>query len=204
MSSPRQGALTLITGCMFSGKTSELLRRIAAVRPSESLVIKHAADDRFCASQIVSHAGEAIPARTVFLAEEILSHVRSQTRSVFLDEAHFFDAGLIDVVSWLTLSGMDMVLTTLEPDSWGVSFPINQRLRQFADDCVEKTASCAQCGSAARFTQRLTPILGGRMVVDPSNYEPRCESCWRPPLEDRDRVIALQDAATRSNSPVTQ
>jgi len=76
---------------------------------------------------------------------------------------------------------MDVALTSLEPDSWGRPFLINGRLREVCTSCILKTATCSRCGAIADRTQRLTPVVGGQMIVDPSHYEPRCRKCWRPP-----------------------
>jgi thymidine kinase len=181
-SAPR-GIVSLILGCMFSGKTTELLRRIAGVPAPQVLAVKHSIDMRFARGAIVSHAGKAYPAMTVASAAEIVELVKLQTALVAIDEAHFFDEGLVDVVRSLQARGLDVVLASLEPDSWARPFPINESLRTIADECVVKHATCARCGAVADRTQRLTPIIGGQMVVDPSNYEPRCQKCWQPPRE---------------------
>ena len=98
-----------------------------------------------------------------------------------IDEGHFFDARLLDVISRLAERGIDVVVAALQPDSWGRSFPLVDRLAALADAALVKHAACARCGAEASRTQRLTPIEHGRMVVDPSNYEPRCAKCWNPP-----------------------
>ena len=100
-----------------------------------------------------------------------------------IDEAHFFDASLAAVVAGLAQRGVDVVVTSLQPDSWGRPFTVAERLLAIADEPMVTTATCARCGALADRTQRLTPIVDGQMVVKPSNYEPRCRSCWRPPLE---------------------
>jgi thymidine kinase len=181
-SAPR-GVVSLILGCMFSGKTTELLRRVAAVPAPQVFAVKHAIDMRFAGGAIVSHAGKAFPAVTVASAAEIVGLVGPQTALAAVDEAHFFDEGLVDVVRRLQARGLDVVIASLEPDSWARSFPINKSLRALADECIVKHATCARCGAVADRTQRLTPIIGGQMVVDPSNYEPRCQKCWQPPRE---------------------
>lgn len=181
--SAQHGVVSLILGCMFSGKTTELLRRVAAVPAPRVLAVKHAIDMRFAGGEIVSHAGKAFPALTVASAAEIVGLVGPQTALAAIDEAHFFDDGLVDVVRCLQARGLDVVLASLEPDSWARPFPINESLRALADECIVKHATCARCGAVADRTQRLTPIIGGRMVVDPSNYEPRCVKCWLPPID---------------------
>ena len=173
--------MSLILGCMFSGKTTELIRRIQRCPPGNVLVIKHDIDIRFSRDAIVSHSGKALPAVVVSRGREIFSHLRAPNRAVAVDEGHFFEPDFATVVEELCHMKIDVLVASLEPDSWGRPFSVNAHLRGLADETLVLTAHCARCGAAADRTQRLTPIIGGDMVVDPSNYESRCQACWRPP-----------------------
>jgi len=168
---------------MFSGKTTELLRRVAEHPCGKALAFKHAIDTRYSASAIVSHGGKASPAIVVANADDIDRHVTDGIELIAVDEAHFFDERLAEVVARLAEQGADVVLTSLQPDSWGRPFPAAQRLLAIADEPIVTTATCARCRALADRTQRLTPIIDGQMVVEPDNYEPRCRNCWRPPPE---------------------
>jgi thymidine kinase len=166
---------------MFSGKTTELIARVERYPAGSVLAIKHVIDTRFGRDAIISHAGKSVAATPVSLARNILEQVSSQTQIVAIDEAHFFDLDLVEVVAALNDRGLNVVLTSLEPDSWGRPFPINEMLREQASECMLKTAICAGCGAVADRTQRITPVVAGNMVVDPSQYEPRCRRCWEAP-----------------------
>lgn len=191
----QRGLLTVIAGCMFSGKTTELLRRLKST--PHALAFKHAADSRFHATQIVSHAGKAHDAVALRDPAEIFSYLRSDTRLVVVDEGHFFEAAargpggiaaplrmsLIQAAEDLAARGIDMVIAALQPDSWGRPFACVSRLLELADEPVVTYATCARCGARADRTQRLTPITNGQMVVSPDQYQPRCRACWGPPSE---------------------
>jgi thymidine kinase len=178
---------------MFSGKTTELLRRLEAA--PRALAFKHAADRRFHDTHIISHAGKAHAAVAVTDAAEILSRLTADAPLVVVDEGHFFDESpvsscsaehrlsLYDAAEIITRGGIDVAIAALQPDSWGRPFSSVSRLLQRADEPAATYATCARCGGRADRTQRLTPILDGRMVVSPDNYEPRCQTCWRPPIE---------------------
>jgi len=166
---------------MFSGKTTELLRRLAGYPAGKALAFKHAIDTRYSASAIESHGGKAAPAIVVADAGDIERHVTDGIEMAAIDEAHFFDERLADVVVRLAQCGVNVVLTSLQPDSWGRPFPAALRLLAVADEPIVTTATCARCGASADRTQRLTPIIDRQMVVEPDNYEPRCRNCWRPP-----------------------
>ncbi len=178
-----RGTLTVICGCMFSGKTTELLRRLEGFPRGAAVAFKHVIDTRYSASAIVSHGGKALPAIVVASASAIERHITDDTEMVAVDEAHFFDEGLAAMVSRLAERGIEVVLTSLQPDSWGRPFPLAERLLAVADEPIVTTATCARCGRIADRTQRLTPIIDGQMVVEPDHYEPRCRNCWRPPPE---------------------
>ena len=168
---------------MFSGKTTELLRRLDEYPCGKALAFKHVIDTRYSASAIVSHGGKASPSIVVADADDIERHVTDKLEMVAIDEAHFFDPSLVDVVARLAERGLDIVLTSLQPDSWGRTFPVAERMLAIADEPIVTTATCARCGAVADRTQRLTPIIDGQMVVEPDNYEPRCRNCWQPPRE---------------------
>jgi len=109
--------------------------------------------------------------------------VESATKLVAVDEAHFFDHGLVEVTRTLVAGGMDVVVTSLNIGSWGQPFAVTEQLRSLSDAEVSLTAACAVCGGPAVRTQRLTPIVDGELVGGPESYEPRCDKCWRPPPE---------------------
>jgi len=175
---------TLICGCMFSGKTTALLRRLAACDPASALAVKPLVDQRYSANEIVSHDGQAMAAVAVASAGEILDWLTTESRFVAIDEAHFFDESLNDVLAVLRDLGLDVMLTSLDLDSWGRPFPAIECLRGAADETALLFATCARCGRRADHTQRMTPIVDGNLVGGPESYEPRCLACWRPPPEN--------------------
>ena len=178
-----RGTVTVITGCMFSGKTTDLLQRLERIPPDGRVALKHAADPRYFPKAIVTHDRASIPALPVDSALEIFQEIGPSTTTVALDEAHFFDVRLVEVVRTLCARRIDVVLTALDLDSWGRPFPVTDALLAIADETVRKTATCAQCGGTAVQTQRRTPIVEDRMVGGSESYEARCAACWRPPAE---------------------
>ena len=59
----REGWLEVICGCMFAGKTEELIRRINVLSYAKKniIVFKPAIDNRYSEKEIVSHAGTKVP-----------------------------------------------------------------------------------------------------------------------------------------------
>jgi len=174
--------LELILGCMFSGKTTELLRRIRAAEPGAVGVYKHSIDDRYRRDAVVAHTFDAVPAQPVDGAETLRQRIlTNRERLIAVDEAHFFDDALVDVCGRLSHQGYALVLTALDRDSWGRPFPLIERLRTISTRVTVVHAICARCGALADRTQRTTPIIDDYMVGGPESYEPRCAACWRPP-----------------------
>jgi thymidine kinase len=179
-----RGIITLISGCMFSGKTTALFRLLERCPPESVPAFKHVIDQRYAADQIVSHDGKGWPAVVISNAVEIPGRVGDGVKVVALDEAHFFYVGLVQVVRELASRGIDVILTSLDRNSWGRPFAVAEQLRAIADQPVTLHAVCARCGATADRTQRLTPIVNAQMVGGPESYEARCQACWSPPPED--------------------
>ncbi len=186
---------------MFAGKTTALLEYLRAYDPACALVCKHAIDTRYDPDAVVSHDRRSCRAVRVHRADEILDLLEDRTRAVAVDEGHFFDSGLIPVVSTLTRSGRNVLVTALDRDSWGRPFPVVEALLRTADERRFPKAVCARCGKPAEWTQRLTPITDGCMVGGPESYEPRCRACWRPPPEPPPPMESLEPSTKPGTEP---
>lgn len=175
--------IELLCGCMFGGKTEELLRRLRARRPDRVAAFKHRRDDRYSNEEIVSHGRDHYDAITVTRAAEILEHVRGDEELIGIDEGHFYDEQLPDVCCRLARGGADVLVTALDPDSWGRPFAVVERLKKIADKVQVVKATCARCGQPADRTQRCTPVVAGNIIGGPEAFEPRCAACWHAPPE---------------------
>ncbi len=90
------GYLEVITGCMFAGKTEELIRRINTLEFAKRnvVVFKPAIDDRYSEDYVVSHAGSKIKSHAIVKAEEIYNYKNEETDVVAIDEVQFFDESI--------------------------------------------------------------------------------------------------------------
>lgn len=182
---PRRGVIEIICGCMFSGKTTELLRQLRH-EPAEAItVIKHNRDDRYSRTRITTHTGDGCEAINVSRASEILDGVSTSTEVVAIDEGHFFDDALPEVCQQLSSRGKRVIVTTLDLDMWGFPFETIERLRRLAAEVHVQHGVCAACGQPADHTHRKTPIRGRNLVGGSADFEPRCAACWSSPPEDR-------------------
>lgn len=177
------GKIEVITGCMFSGKSEELIRRLKRGRIARLniQVFKPTIDTRYSKIEVVSHAGERIEAIPVTNAEELLDSVSKDTDLVGVDESQFFDTGLVDVARKVSRSGKRIILAGLDMDFRGEPFGPMPYLMSIADEVTKLHAICMICGEEATMTQRLIdghpakytdPIV---MIGSEERYEARCK-----------------------------
>ena len=181
----REGWLEVICGCMFAGKTEELIRRINVLSYARKniLVFKPKIDDRYSTTEIASHAGSKVPCIVISEAKEILNHVNYDTDVVAIDEVQFFDEDVVDICEYLADSGLRVMVAGLDKDFRGEPFGVLPDLLTRAEFVTKLTAVCAKCGAPATRTQR---IINGKpasfndpivLVGAKEAYEPRCRHC---------------------------
>jgi thymidine kinase len=185
----RTGSLTVITGSMFSGKTEELIRRARrALYARRSVqVFKHALDTRSEVTEIRSHNGVPHEAIAVATSDELLEKVEEITDVVAVEEAQFFDEGIVEACRRLADSGYDVISTGLDMDFRGEPFGPMPALMAEADEVVKLRAICARCGRDASRSQRLidgrpAPVSAPTILVGAEeSYEARCRHCHEVP-----------------------
>lgn len=181
----REGWIEVICGCMFAGKTEELIRRINVLSYARKniLVFKPKIDDRYSTTEIASHAGSKVPCIVISEAKEILDHVNYDTDVVAIDEVQFFDEDVVDICEYLADSGLRVMVAGLDKDFRGEPFGVLPNLLTRAEFVTKLTAVCAKCGAPATRTQR---IINGKpasfndpivLVGAKEAYEPRCRHC---------------------------
>lgn len=181
----REGWIEVICGCMFAGKTEELIRRINVLSYARKniLVFKPKIDDRYSTTEIASHAGSKVPCIVINEAKEILDHVNYDTDVVAIDEVQFFDEDVVDICEYLADSGLRVMVAGLDKDFRGEPFGVLPDLLTRAEFVTKLTAVCAKCGAPATRTQR---IINGKpasfndpivLVGAKEAYEPRCRHC---------------------------
>ncbi len=175
------GRLELICGCMFSGKTTRLIQRLAAAQASgrRVLAIKHASDDRYHDQALATHDGRLLQAVPVPDADAIPA-AASEAEVIGIDEGHFFAPRLIEVVYALRDAGRTVIVVGLDHDMWGRPLPPFPTLKRRADRIDILQIPCQVCGRPGRFSQRMTPIVDGNLVGGLESYEIRCRACFQP------------------------
>lgn len=183
------GWIEVVTGCMFSGKTEELIRRLvrAQIARQEVLVFKPAVDVRYGREAIVTHAGRTLPCQPIARASQILEHVGT-AQVVGIDEAQFFDGDLVAICNRLADGGKRVIVAGLDQDFAGRPFEPIPGLLAVAEYITKNLAVCMQCGAPADRSQRLVPSERQVMLGAHDSYEARCRACWRPDAFDAEQV----------------
>jgi len=178
------GWVEVVAGPMFSGKSEELIRRVtrAMIARQSVQVFKPLIDDRYDAVAVASHGGRTLRAEAVADVADLRVRIDPITRVIAVDEAQFFDDGLVDVVLELADRGRRVIVAGLDLDFRGAPFGPMPQLLAHAE-IVEKLTAICRCGKAATRTQRLIagepaheddPVI---LVGAAEAYEPRCRAC---------------------------
>ncbi len=181
------GWIEVICGCMFSGKSEELIRRLrrALIARQKVAIFKPKIDNRYSADHIVSHSESKISSMVVKDAREILE-ASLESHVVGIDEAQFFDENLIETCQKLANMGKRVIVAGLDMDYRGIPFEPIPQLLAMAEYITKIQAICVSCGNPATFTYR-TSTDTSRVVVGAQNiYEARCRNCFEPPEEQQE------------------
>jgi thymidine kinase len=175
-----RGQIEVITGGMFSGKTEELLRRLrrALIARQRIQVFQPAADSRHFPDRLITRDQREVEATSVADSRELAARLDPGVEVVAIDEAQFFDAGLVDLVTGLADRGVRVLVAGLDQDFMRRPFGPMPAILALAEYVDKMHAVCVQCGAPAHYSQR---IAGGReqvQVGDTEAYEARCRSCY--------------------------
>jgi len=184
------GWVEVICGPMFSGKSEELIRRITRYKIARvpTQIFKPVIDDRYATNEVVSHSSLSVAAEPVGDSDELLRAVKERTEVVGVDEAQFFDEGLIQVVAQLAASGKKVIIAGLDLDFLGRPFEPIPSLMTQAEYVTKSLAVCHRCGGSGMYTQRV--IASDELVVLGAEgaYEARCRACYDPNEGQQERL----------------
>lgn len=174
------GWIEVICGSMFSGKSEELIRRLtrAKIARRRVQVFKPRLDDRYSDVEVVSHGGLRLVAVPVATSAEVLERTEDRTEVVGIDEAQFFDAGIVGVAERLADLGKRVVVAGLDQDYLGRPFEPMPALMAAAEEVTKTRAICVRCGASASRTQRLVASEERVVVGAAGVYEARCRRCF--------------------------
>ncbi|MBE6196658.1 MAG: thymidine kinase [Rikenellaceae bacterium] len=177
--STKKGWIEVICGSMFSGKTEELIRRMKRAKFANQRVeiFKPRIDVRYSEEEVVSHDSNAIRSTPVDSAQTILL-MASDVDVVGIDEAQFFDEGIVEVCRKLADSGVRVILAGLDMDYLGKPFGPMPALMATAEYVTKVHAICVRCGNLAHHSHRLTADDKQVVLGAQDSYQPICRHCF--------------------------
>src|SRR3990170_212127 len=179
------GWIEVIAGCMFSGKTEELIRRLrrAQIAKQNVKIFKPMIDTRYSEDSIVSHNEQSLPSVLIKDIKEVIE-LSKGAHVIGIDEAQFFSQDIVEVCNKLANNGKRVIVAGLDQDYKGIPFEPLPQLLAIAEYITKTLAICVACGNPADKTQRKT-ASGERVIVGAADiYEARCRKCHYIPNEN--------------------
>lgn len=183
------GWIEVIAGCMFSGKTEELIRRInrAKIAKQSVQIFKPAIDQRYHSKHVVSHDANAIYSVPVKNAQEVWE-LAEEVDVIGVDELQFFDNEIVEVCVRLANRGTRIIVAGLDMDYKAKPFGAMPAMMAVAEFVTKVHAICMQCGSIANYSFRKTTADEQVVLGETETYEARCRKCFYEQVLEIDEV----------------
>lgn len=184
------GRIEVVCGCMFSGKTEELIRRMRQVMIARQpcRIYTPRLDTRYSESHVASHTGARLEAVPISSIHEAIAGAED-VQVIALDELHFLEDPAEEILEGcqaLADRGLRVIVAGLDQSYRAEPFPAMMQLMAVAEQVDKLYAICVRCGAYATRSQRL--INGRPAPADAPTlevggldlYEARCRSCYEP------------------------
>ncbi|HCL98309.1 MAG TPA: thymidine kinase [Fervidobacterium sp.] len=188
------GKLTVITGPMYSGKTTELLNfaEIYELGRKKIKIFKPQIDVRYSADDVVTHKLFKMPATVVKNLDEmetIYKNLDEKPDAIFIDEVHFFENDITYLVKDMTADGVDVYCAGLDLNYLWQPFPTTASLMALADEVIKKKAVCEICGEYTGTLSYKKKIDGGIIDVGgKEKYIAVCKDCYKKLVDEEVRT----------------
>ena len=176
------GWIEVICGCMFSGKTEELIRRLkrAQIAKMSTVIFKPKIDSRYSEKQIVSHNNNRMNSKIIKNTKEIISN-SINIDVIGIDEAQFFDKNIVKTCRSLANNGKRVIVAGLDKDYLGLPFGSMPYIMCEADYLDKLRAICVDCGNPASYTERISGEQDQIVIGELDKYEAKCRNCYTVP-----------------------
>lgn len=178
-----RGRLEVLCGPMFSGKSTELIRRLvrAQIAKQKIAVFKPHIDTRFAG--LGSHSKQEFPAYTIHKdTPAMLLDLVGDAQVVGIEEAQFFAPTIVQTVQILAEQNKRVIVAGLDMDAWGRPFGSMPILMALAEQIDKYTAICTVCGDDATQSQKIVASGDAEDVGAADKYEARCRAHFSTPL----------------------
>jgi thymidine kinase len=180
------GGIKIITGPMFSGKSSMMMRLVIRFEYQgvKTLVLKPKIDKRYSSTHVVSHQDlrgnvnkiEAVEVTKLSEAEEIEGF--EDVDVIGIDEAGFFDEDIIHFCNKWHREGRYLIITGLNGSYMRTHFGYFHLLLPMCTDIVMLKAVCNRCKEDAHYTHRIANSKEKILVGKEDDYESLCPPCF--------------------------
>lgn len=181
----KDGWIEVITGCMFAGKTEELMRRVNMLifANKKVQIFKPKIDNRYSEEQVVSHSNRKMLAAPISNAQDLRALLAPDVEVIAIDEIQFFGNDILMFLETLADAGKRIIIAGLDKDFRGEPFSITPELLVRAEFVTKLNAICVKCQGPATRTQRIIngvpakktdPII---LIGENDVYEARCRHC---------------------------
>jgi thymidine kinase len=172
------GRLEIIMGGMFSGKSTEMIRRLKRHRSigDKILVINSGKDVRNDKDVLQTHDRDTFDCiKTNNLLYMLAREEYKKAKVVAVDETQFF-TNLREFVEQALADGKYLILAGLDGDFKQQVFGELLLMIPLADEVTKLRAFCAMCrdGTPGPFSKRTVSDLAQELVGDCNMYQPVC------------------------------
>ena len=171
-----KGQVQVIFGPMFSGKSTELLRRIRRyqIANQDCLVIKYAKDNRYSTDEVATHDKQAIPA---IKATKLLNINTSRFSVIGVDEGQFFE-DIVPFAEIMADRGKIVIVAALDGTFERKPFGTILNLIPIAESVIKLSAVCNTCFREAAFTKRISNEKEVEVIGGSDKYLAVCRQCY--------------------------
>jgi len=173
-------SLKLIVGCMYSGKTTEILRIVNSLKHINEIpiIIKPKIDNRYSSNKISTHNKQEYECQTI----DNLSDFKNlnDSKYIIIEEAQFFKDLLLFVIDQVEIKGKNVIVVGLDGDSDRENFGEIHKLYSLCDDIIKLKAYCSICkdGTLGIFSKRISDSKEKVLVGSEGDYIAVCRKCY--------------------------
>ncbi|KAM6972318.1 thymidine kinase, cytosolic [Aplochiton taeniatus] len=193
--SPRKarGQIQVIFGPMFSGKSTELMRRVRRFQIAQynCLLIKYAKDTRYSEKGMATHDKnlmEAVPANRL----QDVHSLALDACVVGIDEGQFFP-DTVEFCEAMANLGKTVIVAALDGTFQRKAFGNILNLVPLAESVVKLNAVCMQCYKEAAYTKRLGTEKEVEVIGGSDKYQAVCRRCYAGLVVDQENSAPQRD-----------
>ena len=171
-------SLKLILGCMYSGKTTEILRIVNSLKHIDEIpvIIKPILDNRYSNDKISTHNKNEYECITL----NELSEYKGIANYIIIEEGQFFKDLYLFVIHQVEINNKNIIVVGLDGDSDRENFGEIHKLLPLCDDIVKLKAYCSiyKDGTHGIFSKRINKNKDKVFVGSTNDYIAVCRKCY--------------------------